>query len=106
MRSDETQVDELLSVGRVSQRLACTTGLVYRLIASGDLPAVRLGAVGASLRVNGRELEGWLHSRDTRREPQLDGLPDLTSSPLSSRRRSAPNDRPLPGNARPSRRRR
>jgi excisionase family DNA binding protein len=70
MRSDETHVDDLLSVGQVSQRLACSTGTVYRLIASGDLPAVRLGAVGASLRVNERELEGWLRARDTRRERQ------------------------------------
>jgi excisionase family DNA binding protein len=67
MRSDEAQVYELLSVGRVSQRLACSRGLVYRLIATGVLPAVRLGGDGASLRVNERELEDWLRSRDTRR---------------------------------------
>jgi excisionase family DNA binding protein len=54
VRSDETKVDELLSVGQVSQRLACSRGTVYRLIACSNLPAARLGAVGASLRVNER----------------------------------------------------
>jgi len=60
MRSTDTPTHELLDVGRVSRRLACSRGTVYRLIASGSLPAVRLGGVGASLRVNERELDHWL----------------------------------------------
>jgi excisionase family DNA binding protein len=70
MRSIDTQLAELLSVDSVSRRLACSRGTVYRLIASGELPAVRLGGAGASLRIDERELDQWLRERHIQRTPE------------------------------------
>ena len=60
----------MLSAGEVAARLAVSKATVYRLVATNDLPAFRLGGPGHALRVEEAELEDWLRSRDTRPKPQ------------------------------------
>jgi excisionase family DNA binding protein len=60
MRSDDPR---LLTAGQVAARLALSKQSVYRMIASDDLPAIRLGGVGHSLRVDEADLEQWLRAR-------------------------------------------
>jgi excisionase family DNA binding protein len=66
MRSDERR---LLTSGQVAVRLAVTKQTVYRMIATNNLPAIRLGGAGRSLRVDEADLERWLRDRHTRNEP-------------------------------------
>lgn len=51
----------LLTPSEVGRRLAISTVTVRRLIASGSLPAVR---VGHQLRVDPEELRRWLFDED------------------------------------------
>ena len=52
--------DALLRVEHVAAKLRLSRALVYRLIASGDLPAVR---IGRSVRVAPAKLRAWLRER-------------------------------------------
>jgi excisionase family DNA binding protein len=52
----------LLTIGQVAERLAVSRATAYRLIAAGELPALRLGGPGHSLRVAEPELQAWLIS--------------------------------------------
>jgi excisionase family DNA binding protein len=58
---------ELLTVRQVAAELRLSEKTVRRLIASGELPAFRLGRKGASVRVDRDELEAWLG-----REPEAE----------------------------------
>jgi excisionase family DNA binding protein len=51
---------EFLSPSEVARRLGLSRSTVYRHIARGDLPALRLGQDGRSLRVRADVLETWL----------------------------------------------
>jgi excisionase family DNA binding protein len=53
----------MLSVAEVATRLAISRATTYRLIESGQIPALPLGGIGASLRINEAELEAWLRDR-------------------------------------------
>jgi excisionase family DNA binding protein len=46
-------------------RLRCSTPTIYRRIATGELPATRLGNGPAALRISERELEAWLERNRT-----------------------------------------
>jgi excisionase family DNA binding protein len=52
---------ELLTPGAVAELLAVSKPTVYRLVESGDLPAVR---IGGQLRIDANELGEWIeHNR-------------------------------------------
>ena len=63
MNATATQ-PRLLTVDEVAERLGVHRITVYRRIARGDIPAVRLGGHGAPLRVDADELERWLYGQD------------------------------------------
>jgi excisionase family DNA binding protein len=53
---------KLLTVREVGHRLGLSPWSVYRRIAAGDLPAVRLGSgPNAPLRVDADELRDWIY---------------------------------------------
>lgn len=52
----------LLTVAAVARRLNVSERTVWRLIASGELPALRLGGPGKATRVDPDELARWLYS--------------------------------------------
>jgi excisionase family DNA binding protein len=53
----------LLTVSEVAELLGVSTKKVYRLIRSGELPALRLGLrKGAAVRIERDELLAWLRS--------------------------------------------
>ena len=56
---------EYLSLPEVALKLGISAPTVRRKIAEGELPAVRLGGPGSSLRVSRSSLERWLASRAT-----------------------------------------
>jgi excisionase family DNA binding protein len=58
MNTPATQ--EFLAPSEVARRLGLSRSTVYRHIARGDLPALRLGQDGTTLRVRADELEAWL----------------------------------------------
>jgi excisionase family DNA binding protein len=51
---------EFLSPSEVARRLGLSRSTIYRHISRGDLPALRLGQDGTSLRVRADALEAWL----------------------------------------------
>jgi excisionase family DNA binding protein len=55
-----------LSVRELADRLRVAPGTVYRLVRNGQLPFVRLGGPGSSLRFSARELERWLSNTSAR----------------------------------------
>lgn len=55
--SERRSAPKLLDVGAVAERLNVSRPTVYRLIAAGILPALR---IGNALRVDACELESWL----------------------------------------------
>ena len=66
---NETAVRELLSVEEVANRLGQSRQTIYRKIAAGELPAVRLGlGPHAPLRVPADELTDFIYG--THREDQ------------------------------------
>ena len=68
--SERRSAPKLLDVGAVAERLNVSRPTVYRLIAAGILPALR---IGNALRVDACELESWL--RENHASPvSADGL--------------------------------
>ncbi len=59
-RSYTGQMDELLTVGEVAGLLRVSTMTVYRLIRTGELPAVR---VGRNYRVRRNDLDTYLQEK-------------------------------------------
>ena len=58
------KVDALLTVDAVAARLTCSAKTVRRLIASGDLEAVRIGPAGRLVRVSEKALTIYLATRN------------------------------------------
>jgi excisionase family DNA binding protein len=56
------EAQRMLTVVQVAQRLGQSKFSVYRKIAAGVIPAVRLGDGRSALRVREAELERWLES--------------------------------------------
>jgi excisionase family DNA binding protein len=50
----------LLGVRDVARRLDVSKATVYRLVATGELPAIRFGGIGTSVRVAEATLERWI----------------------------------------------
>jgi excisionase family DNA binding protein len=57
-----------LRVDQVAELLQVHPSSVRRLIADGELPAVRIGAAGRAIRVPRSALEQWLHATPRERE--------------------------------------
>jgi excisionase family DNA binding protein len=55
----------MLDAGQVAERLNISKQSVYRLVASGELPAIRLGGIGASVRLDEATLERWIRDHQT-----------------------------------------
>jgi excisionase family DNA binding protein len=53
----------LLRPTEVARRLGVHRNTVYRLIESGQLPALQLGGRGYTVRVDETELEQWLYEQ-------------------------------------------
>jgi excisionase family DNA binding protein len=53
--------ERLLTMAEAARALRASRATVYRRIASGDIPAVRLGGPRAALRVPLRGLQDWLY---------------------------------------------
>jgi excisionase family DNA binding protein len=62
MASELNEQQQLLTVQAVAQRLGQSRFSVYRKIAAGEIPAIRLGGGTAALRVRESELEAWLEA--------------------------------------------
>ena len=62
-KSNEGAQARFMTVGEVAAVLRVSTMTVYRLINSGDLPAVR---VGRSLRLRSEDLDRYLAERFTK----------------------------------------
>jgi excisionase family DNA binding protein len=69
---DTIATPEFLSPSEVARRLGLSRSTVYRHISAGDLPALRLGLDGTSLRVRADELEAWLTHGGRRRGAMSD----------------------------------
>lgn len=54
---------DLLTVADVAARLRCSRGLVYRLVAAGELPHYRVGGGRGGIRVSGGQLARFLAAR-------------------------------------------
>jgi prophage regulatory protein len=57
----DVRTPQLLTVREVADRLKLSEKSVRRRIASGELPAVRLGGRGTQLRVDERELDQYVY---------------------------------------------
>jgi excisionase family DNA binding protein len=57
----DVRTPQLLTVREVADRLKLSEKSVRRRIASGELPAVRLGGRGTKLRVDERELDQYVY---------------------------------------------
>jgi excisionase family DNA binding protein len=57
----DVRTPQLLTVREVATRLKLSEKSVRRRIASGELPAVRLGGRGTQLRVDERELDQYVY---------------------------------------------
>jgi excisionase family DNA binding protein len=64
MLTDATTTDRLLTVTETAERLRCSRTSIYRKVATGDIPAVRLAEHGP-LRISADDLERWLDARRT-----------------------------------------
>ncbi|MHB1553453.1 MAG: helix-turn-helix domain-containing protein [Acidimicrobiales bacterium] len=62
-QSDEDAQSRFMTVGEVASVLRVSSMTVYRLINSGELPAVR---IGRSLRLRGEDLDRYLADRFTK----------------------------------------
>jgi excisionase family DNA binding protein len=65
-----TGPDVLLTVDEVATRIGQSRWTVYRKIATGQLPAVRLGDGRSALRVSEASLERWLYAEPAEREEE------------------------------------
>lgn len=58
----------LLTVEEVAQQLRLTASCVYRMLAVGELPCIRVGRGQGRVRVDAQDLEAFLASRRQTRE--------------------------------------
>ncbi len=54
----------MLTVDEVAERIGQSRWSVYRKVAAGQIPAVRLGEGRAALRIDERELNRWLYGEN------------------------------------------
>ena len=81
MHKDATHTQpELLRVADVSRRLGVHRSTAYRLIHSGEIPAVR---VGGSIRIDPRELEQYVYG-DTITNPPTGGVQGSQDPPVTA----------------------
>jgi excisionase family DNA binding protein len=65
MLANPGEVQKLLTVEQVAERLQVSKWSVYRRIEAGELPAIRLGSTNrAPLRISERELQAWLFKEE------------------------------------------
>jgi len=64
----------LLTIKETAQRLCCSAACVYALVASGELPVVRIG-LQKGYRVDVRDLDAFVSDRKFRYRPQVAQLP-------------------------------
>ncbi len=64
MLSNAKRRDSLMRVKEVAHELGQHPATIYRKVHDGSLPAVRLGAGRAAIRIDSGELEAWLEPRD------------------------------------------
>ncbi|MGI9019196.1 MAG: helix-turn-helix domain-containing protein [Solirubrobacterales bacterium] len=62
MQLTETAANELLTADEVARQLRVHPSWVYRHIASGELPALRLGDERSPLRIDAADLDAYLVS--------------------------------------------
>ena len=62
----------LLRIDEAAARIDQHRSTLYRKVATGELPAVRLGSGRAALRVDEHELDRWLKNRATSPTPTED----------------------------------
>jgi excisionase family DNA binding protein len=61
MSTQRTTPDSLLTVEQAARRLNIARSTAWRLIATGELPAIRVGShPRAPVRIDPRELDEWL----------------------------------------------
>ncbi len=66
MTTETTRSPELLSIGEVALALRLSRPTIYRLVADGELPAIRVGnGDQGSLRVTRTALSHYLEERTT-----------------------------------------
>jgi excisionase family DNA binding protein len=56
---------QLLTVRETAKRLYLSERSVWRMIADGRLPAIRLGGPGSPVRIDRDELNAWLYAEET-----------------------------------------
>jgi excisionase family DNA binding protein len=64
----------LLTVKQAAQRLCCSAACVYALVASGELPVVRIG-LQKGYRVDIRDLDAFVSDRKFRYRPEAVRVP-------------------------------
>ena len=67
MLTNANERGELLRVKEVAQALDQHPATIYRKVSNGSLPAVRLGAGRAAIRIDSGELDAWLEARHLER---------------------------------------
>ena len=66
MSTAASVASEFLTVSEVARRLRVHEATVYRRVAEGSLPAVRVGEGFGPIRIAADELEAWLYERPAR----------------------------------------
>jgi excisionase family DNA binding protein len=74
--SDITEVFCLLTIKQAAQRLSCSAACVYALVASGELPVVRIG-LHKGYRVDIRDLDAFVSDRKFRYRPEPVRIPKV-----------------------------
>jgi excisionase family DNA binding protein len=52
-----------LTIPEVAAMLRLSRQSIERRVKTGEIPAVRTGRTGRSIRIDGRELQAWLYGR-------------------------------------------
>lgn len=58
----------LWTVKQVADYLNIKPGTVYRMVERGELPAIRIGVTGRTLRFRQSEVEGWISGCQQRKD--------------------------------------
>jgi excisionase family DNA binding protein len=67
IKLEESQ--KLLTVDQVAERVGQSRWSIYRKVAAGQLPAIRLGQGRAALRISEAELDRWLYGDEGDGQP-------------------------------------
>jgi excisionase family DNA binding protein len=55
-----TTGEEFLTVAQVAARLRVSPATIYRLVSSGQIPAIQLAGANSTIRISAAELAAWL----------------------------------------------